>query len=147
MKDYEVVRELMLQIIKTRTAFRQALQRILKRNNIDMTFEMLQIMNCLWHEQGISQQTLAEKTAKDKACLTSLMGNLEKKGWIVRKESTIDRRNRQVFLTPEGEAMSEVILPLIRELYQQAGVQMGTEEINTSINQLKRLDEILNQLG
>lgn len=146
MKDYETARNLMLQIIKTRTAFRQALQRILKRNNIDMTFEMLQIMNSLWHEQGISQQTLAEKTAKDKACLTNLMSNLEKKGWIVRKESALDRRNRQVFLTPEGEAMSKLVLPLIREIYIQAGIQMGVDEMNTSIAQLKKLDGILNQL-
>lgn len=146
MKDYEAARELMLQIIKTRMAFRQALQRMLKQNNIDMTFEMLQIMNCLWHEQGISQQTLAEKTAKDKACLTNLMGNLEKKGWIIRKESTVDRRNRQVFLTPEGTAMNELVFPLIKELYHQAGIQMGTEDINSSICQLKRLDEIFNQL-
>lgn len=146
MKDYEAARELMLQIIKTRMAFRQALQRTLKQNNIDMTFEMLQIMNCLWHEQGISQQTLAEKTAKDKACLTNLMGNLEKKGWIIRKESTVDRRNRQVFLTPEGTAMNELVFPLIKELYHQAGIQMGTEDINSSICQLKRLDEIFNQL-
>ena len=48
---------------------RQALQRVLKRNNIDITFEMLQVLSSLWQEQGISQQALAEKTAKDKACL------------------------------------------------------------------------------
>lgn len=146
MKDYEPARELMLQIIRTRMAFRQALQRLLKRNNIDMTFEMLQVMNCLWSEQGVSQQVLAEKTVKDKACLTNLMCNLEKKGWIIRKESESDRRNRQVFLTPEGEAMSEFILPLIREMYAQAGTLMGAEEIYTSTKQLRKLDEILNRL-
>ena len=36
----------------------------------------------LWHEQGISQQILAERIAKDKACLTNLMNNLEKKGYV-----------------------------------------------------------------
>ena len=146
MKDYEPTRNLVLQILKTRMAFRQALQRRLKQNNIDMTFEMLQVMNSLWHEQGISQQTLAENTAKDKACLTNLMNNLEKKGWVARKEDATDRRNRLVFLTPEGVKMSNRVLPLIKELYSQAGKQMGSEKINTSINLLRELDEIFGQL-
>lgn len=146
MEEYEPTRNLVLQIIKTRMAFRQALQRRLKQNNIDMTFEMLQVMNSLWYEQGISQQTLAEKTAKDKACLTNLMNNLEKKGWVIRKEDATDRRNRLVYLTPKGEEMGNHVLPLIRELYSQAGKQMGVKEINASINQLRKLDEIFCQL-
>ena len=66
-------RELMLQVVRTRMAFRRSMQRTLKKNNAGITFEMLQILSCLWHEQGITQQVLAERTAKDKACLTNLM--------------------------------------------------------------------------
>ena len=146
MKNYESARELMLQMLKTRMSFRQTLQRVLKRNNVDMTFEMLQIMSSLWHGQGVSQQMLAEKTAKDKACMTNLMGNLEKKGWIYRQADPSDRRNRLVFLTPEGEQVNDQIRPLIKEVYSQTSLKMGLEEINICINQLKRLDEIFNQL-
>lgn len=146
MENYELTRELILQTLKTRMAFRQTLQRVLKRNNVDMTFEMLQIMNCLWHEQGVSQQMLAEKTAKDKACLTNLMANLEKKGWIVRREDPLDRRNRLVYLTPQGEEINGHVRPLIKDVYSQAGIRMGIKEVNTCINQLKKLDEIFNQL-
>ena len=67
---------------------------------------MLQVMNCLWNKQGISQQSLAEKTAKDKACLTNLINNLEKKNWVIRKEGPSDRRNRLIFLTPQGEELA-----------------------------------------
>lgn len=63
-------------------AFRRAMQRTLKDNNAGITFEMLQVLSSLWHEQGITQQALAERTAKDKACLTNLMNNLEKKGYV-----------------------------------------------------------------
>ena len=58
-------RELMLQVVRTRMAFRRSMQRTLKKNNAGITFEMLQILSCLWHEQGITQQVLAERTAKD----------------------------------------------------------------------------------
>lgn len=105
MKEGNEFRELMIQIFRTRMAFRRAMQRTLKDNNAGITFEMLQVLSSLWHEQGITQQALAERTAKDKACLTNLMNNLEKKGYVYRKEDTNDRRNKLVYLTPEGEAL------------------------------------------
>lgn len=145
MENYHSSRALILQMLKTRMAFRQALQRVLKRNNVDMTFEMLQILSCLWQEQGVSQQVLAEKTAKDKACMTNLMANLEKKNWIVRQENPNDRRNRLVYLTPAGEEISNRIRPLIKDFYTQTGEQMGIENLNACSNQLQTLYEILSQ--
>ena len=85
-RDNATPRDCILQLIRTRMASRQAMQRLLKNSNAEITFEMLQIMSCLWNEQGISQQVLAERTAKDKACLTSLMTNLERKGYVCRRE-------------------------------------------------------------
>ena len=75
----EMARELNLQLLKTRMAFRQAVQRLLRKYEIGMTFEMLQILYQLRTLQGVSQQQLAEATARDKACITSLINNLEKK--------------------------------------------------------------------
>ncbi len=146
MENYEPARNLMQQILKTRMAFRQTLQRVLKRNNIDMTFEMLQILSSLWHQQGISHQFLAQKTSKDKACLTNLMGNLEKKGWIVRRENPSDRRNRLVYLTSEGERISALVRPMVYDVYVQVTDIMGIDEIKESILKLKKLDEIFDRL-
>ncbi|EKU91192.1 MarR family winged helix-turn-helix transcriptional regulator [Bacteroides oleiciplenus] len=145
MENYNSSRALILQMLKTRMAFRQALQRVLKRNNIDMTFEMLQVLSCLWQEQGVSQQILAEKIAKDKACMTNLLANLEKKNWIMRQEDLTDRRNRLVYLTPAGEEISNRIRPLIQDFYTQTGKQMGIENLNACSNQLQTLYEILSQ--
>ena len=111
-----------------------------------MTFEMLQIMSNLWQQQGISQQALAEKTAKDKACMTNLMNNLEKKGWITRQEDPSDRRNRLVYLTPEGERMNDSVRPLIQDLYSRMAAEIGLDNIQSNINQLRKLDEVLGQL-
>ena len=95
MREGAEFRELMLQVVRTRMAFRRSMQRTLKKNNAGITFEMLQVLSSLWHEQGISQQILAERIAKDKACLTNLMNNLEKKGYVCRKEDPNDRRNKE----------------------------------------------------
>lgn len=146
MTNNESARELILQILRTRMAFRQTLQRVLKRHNVDMTFEMLQVMNCLWNEQGISQQSLAEKTAKDKACLTNLINNLEKKNWVIRKEDSSDRRNRLIFLTAQGEKLALTVKPLINDIYTQTGIEMEVSRINECTEDLKRLYEVLNEI-
>ena len=79
MEEGEEFRELMLEVFRTRMAFRRAMQRTLRKNHAGITFEMLQVLCSLWYEQGITQQVLSERIAKDKACLTNLMNNLEKK--------------------------------------------------------------------
>ena len=146
MTDSELAHELNLLILKTRMTFRQTIQRLLKKNNVDMTFEMLQVMHCLWKEQGVSQQTLAEKTAKDKACLTNLINNLEKKEWVVRREDTNDRRNKLIFLTPEGEKVAEKIKSLLKDMYTQIGNQMNTRHMEACMKHLNKLNGIFDQI-
>ena len=136
-------RELMLQVFRTRMAFRRSMQRTLKKNNAGITFEMLQVLSSLWREQGITQQVLAERTAKDKACLTNLMNNLEKKGYVYRQEAPNDRRNKLVFLTPEGENFREQIRPILDQVYVYAGRAIGLEGIRTMMSELKAVYDVL----
>ena len=146
MTDSELAHELNLLVLRTRMTFRQTIQRILKSNNVDMTFEMLQVMHCLWNEQGVSQQSLAEKTAKDKACLTNLINNLEKKGWVIRQEDCNDRRNKLIYLTPEGEKVADKIKSLLKDMYTQVGQQMNTKHMEACMKHLSKLNEIFDQI-
>lgn len=146
MTDSELAHELILLILKTRMTFRQTIQRVLKSNNVEMTFEMLQIMHCLWKKQGVSQQTLAEKTAKDKACLTNLINNLEKKGWVERREDVNDRRNKLIFLTPTGITVAEKIKSLLKDMYTEIGRQMNTRHMEAGIKHLNKLNEIFDKI-
>lgn len=120
-------------------ASRQAMQKLLKQSGAGITFEMLQIMSCLWSEQGISQQTLAVRTAKDKACLTNLMLNLERKGYVCRYEDPKDRRNKLVYLTEKGEEFHQWIAPVLTAYYERLEQILGTEK-------LKQTDELLKEL-
>ena len=53
MREGAEFRELMLQIVRTRMAFRRSMQRTLRKNNAGITFEMLQVLSSLWHEQEL----------------------------------------------------------------------------------------------
>ena len=133
----------MLTIFRTRMAFRRAMQRTLRQNDAGITFEMLQVLSSLWREQGVTQQVLADRTAKDKACLTNLMTNLEKKGYACRKEDPTDRRNKLVFLTPEGEQFKEQIRPILDLVYVHAEQEIGRTNIALMMSELENIYNVL----
>lgn len=146
MREGTEFRELMLQVFRTRMAFRRAMQRTLKRNNAGITFEMLQVLSSLWHEQGITQQVLAERTAKDKACLTNLMNNLGKKGYVRREEDPTDRRSKLVFLTNEGEEFRNQIRPILDQVYVNAEQTIGLEGIKVMMSELNSVYNVLENI-
>ena len=146
MREGTEFRELMLQVFRTRMAFRRAMQRTLKRNNAGITFEMLQVLSSLWHEQGITQQVLAERNAKDKACLTNLMNNLEKKGYVRREEDPTDRRSKLVFLTNEGEEFRNQIRPILDQVYVNAEQTIGLEGIKVMMSELNSVYNVLENI-
>lgn len=104
---------------------------------------MLQVLSCLWRDQGIAQQTLAERIIKDKASLSNLLSNLERKGYVCRREDASDRRNKLVYLTPAGEALWQRLLPILDDVYNQAEQIIGPERIRTLSEEL---EEIHNRL-
>ncbi len=55
-----------------------------REHNIDLTFEMLQVLMHLWEREGVNQQELADLLLKDKASLTYLIDNLSKRKLVRR---------------------------------------------------------------
>lgn len=139
-------RELMLQLFRTRMTFRRAMQRALKQMKAGITFEMLQVLRCLWEEQGISQQVLAERIAKGKAALSNLIVNLEKKHYVYRREDASDRRNKQVFLSEEGALVYERIRATLEDIYVSAGMSLGTAKIEAMVCDLKLTADVLEKV-
>ncbi len=126
-------------VIRTRRAFKQAICKSIKQHGIDLTFEMLQVMNSLWQEEGVSQQMLAERVAKNKASLTNLLTRLEEKGYIFRRECTADRRNKRVHLTAKGKELQTTVQPAIDEVYVYVEKTLGIDNIRINQNLFTRL--------
>lgn len=144
--DAALVRECVLASLKMQTAFRQAIQRNLKNNAVDLTFEMLQLLFCLWKEEGANQQELANQTFKDKVSMSYLINNLEKKGLVCRREDVRDRRNKRIYLTSEGRRLREVVYPLLTDMYASAGRKIRADSLQTTIRYLQELHELFNEL-
>ena len=117
----EVIVDFTRKILTVNTAYRQFLQCKLKEHKTGLTYEMLQVMGCLWKKDGINQQEITNITVKDKASMTYLIDNLTKRNLVKRQEDINDRRNKLIFLTEQGKKLKIKIQPFIDEMYQVSG--------------------------
>lgn len=127
-------------ILQTSASFKQAIQRSLKNNKMGITYEMLQIMSCLWNNEDVNQQELANKTFKDKVSLTYLINNLEKRELVVRQEYAQDRRNKKILLTTKGYELREKLQPLLLEIYTSSSENLETKLLEEMISFLQKVN-------
>jgi len=73
-----------------------------KSAGIDITREQWTVLAILWHQDGVSQQVLADATGRDKPSITRLLDNLQRLGYLERKADPNDRRSNLICLTRKG---------------------------------------------
>lgn len=130
--------------LELRDSIRQFMQKKFRENNIDLTYEMHQIMACLWRKDGIKQQELADLTLKDKASMTFLVDNLTKRGLVTRGEDSSDRRSKLIYLTPKGKQLGKKIEPWVIELFTVAAGKLKISEIRECIKVVEKMRDQLN---
>lgn len=133
-----------LSMRKALLEFKSFLRTKLKESNIDLTFEMLQVLIELWKKDGVNQQELANLLHKDKASLTYLIDNLSKRKLVQRFEDPTDRRNKIITLLPEGSRLERVILPWIDEMYTIAGKDIPVQLVKDGITLFEKMRSNLN---
>ncbi len=129
----QTLRSYTLAMTKVQLLFKAFIRNKFKENNVDLTFEMLQVLINLWAKQGFNQQELANVLLKDKASLTPLIDNLSKRGLVQRTEDANDRRNKLITLTQKGKEFEQQVQPWIEELFSIAGKGLTVQELTTSI--------------
>ena len=118
---------------KAQSEFKTFLRNKFRDSGLNLTFEMLQVLNHLWVQQGVNQQEIANLLHKDKASVTYLVDNLSKRGLVQRSEDSVDRRNRLITLTAQGLALKKVIRPWIDELFTIAGRNLTRDSLKAGV--------------
>lgn len=145
MKKNDLVNEFAKSMIKTHAKFKAFLRDKFKENNINLTFEMLQVLAKLWNNDRINQQELANYLFKDKTSLTYLIDNLSKRSLVQRVEDATDRRNKLIVLKPKGQKLKEIIMPWVDEMYSIAGEGIPAEDFNKSMEIFEKISYNLNK--
>ncbi|GEP90622.1 DNA-binding transcriptional regulator, MarR family [Chitinophaga terrae (ex Kim and Jung 2007)] len=139
----DLARELGRAISEMRTFMRQNLQVKIREQNVDITFELLEILGILFRKDGVNQQEIADVIVKDKSSMTYLIDNLEKRGMVERREDQNDRRSKLIYLTEKGRALEKELNPWIREMYEKATMGMEMNDLQVALSQIQKMNENL----
>lgn len=100
-----------------------------KRKGINLSREQWSILAVLYHTDGVSQQFLADSTSRDKPSVTRLLDNLEKLGFVERRNHETDRRLNLIFLTDQGKELRDPILRVVNKTIKEATKGLTEEQI------------------
>ncbi len=96
---------------------------------------------------GVTQKQLAESVGLDGSSLVRLLDILQGHGWIERRADPDDRRNKRIFLTPQGNqavdrvraTMLQAELAMLQDLQDSEVDAMlaGLDKIRARMNALR----------
>jgi len=141
----ELALELGRSMAEMRNYLRQFIQAKIKESGINLSFEMLEILACLWKKDGVNQQEIADLAIKDKSSMTYLVDNLAKRNMVTRVADENDRRNNLIFLTKEGRTLQKKVAPWLLEMYNKATGGIEPEDLEASITLTKKMIDNLKE--
>ncbi len=106
------------------------LNKALSENGLPLLIEQWPVLMEIVHNNGISQQELANRVGKNKTTLTRILNTLEKNGFIRRETSTVDKRSKLLYHNDEAEEISPKIIEVLKEqsLEILKGLESDAEE-------------------
>ena len=121
---------------------------VFKKENINLTAEQFLVMDTLWNEGEMTQQTIAYIIQKDKNSVTQFIDNLEKKGLVQRVVDSADRRVNNIRLSATGLAMKDntkkVAIAAINDILEGISIedlQTFVKVLNKACDNIEKLNE------
>ena len=112
-------------------------------SDYQVTGEQWAILASLWRNDGQTQQSLADVSNKNKASITHLIDNLEKRRLVERRTDKSDRRNKLIFLTSEGASLQEELSSIVKKTTREATAGIDKKELKLAKKVLKKMVENL----
>lgn len=108
-------------------------------SGFDVTPGHFQILIILSHQDGLSQQELSEKVAKEKSGIARLVSGLEKRDLVKRITEDTDGRKKLVFLTSKGRGIIGSLKDLVQQTNLEAYKGISEEEMKICKEVLKTI--------
>jgi DNA-binding MarR family transcriptional regulator len=113
--------------------------------NAGMTFGQFVHLERLWSEDGLTQVELSRRVGVEMASSTSVLAELEKRGWISRERGTTDRRKIFVYLTREGRKLAGPVLEKVKAVNRVARSGVANRDVADLFRVLEALTANLNE--
>jgi len=113
---------------------------MLRKQNVPLTPEQFMLIDLLWNEGEMSQQRLADLMQKDKNSVTVLVDAIERKGLVVRRQNSNDRRSNTLVLTEKAVALKEETKRIGISILDRMLDGISEDELRVFLRTLYKLD-------
>ncbi len=123
----------------TAIALKKKMNHNFSRAGYDITPEQFGLIMHLNFFNGSSQQELAEKSKKDKVCITKLIDSLEKKKLVSRMPDDVDRRIKRIYLAEDVKKNISLFYQTAVNTMEEVTLGIPMEEIEALKSTLKKI--------
>ncbi len=142
MLEYDFKKSIGYSVAMAYRALRKALDAELGRYGV--TFSQWQVLSCLALEGEISQSQLAELIGVEGPTLVRILDRMEQKGWIKRKVSSRDRRQKLISTTKKVESVWMKMTECAQGVRNKAVKGISMKDVANLQKLLKKIRENLN---
>jgi len=132
---------------KTGKMLGATVNKIFKQHNIDLTREQFIVLKLLEQNNGIPLLDLVFITESNKTTLSRLIATMEKNNLVEKKTTKDDKRIKKIYLTKFGLNTIKSTTPLVYKIVEKLQEGLTSEEINTTINTIKKIQNNITNLN
>lgn len=103
------------------------------------------ILEYLSEHEGIMQKDIAKACILEPPSVTSVLGKMEKENLISKHINQDNKRSMYVTLTEQGKEKAKVVEEVIKEEENKALKGLTSEEIETLLNLLRKINKNLKE--
>ncbi|MCC2520782.1 MarR family winged helix-turn-helix transcriptional regulator [Vibrio coralliilyticus] len=104
-----------------------------------LTLALWPTLMCLWEEEGVTQRDIAQKSKVENSTTTRTLDKLENLGLVERQPDPNSRRAFRIYLTDEGRALKETLLPIPMAINQKLLSSLEPKERDEIIRLLQKM--------
>jgi DNA-binding MarR family transcriptional regulator len=104
-----------------------------------LTLALWPTLMCLWEEEGVTQRDIAQKSKVENSTTTRTLDKLENLGLVERQPDPNSRRAFRIYLTDEGRALKEALVPIPMAINQKLLSSLEPEERDEIIRLLQKM--------
>lgn len=99
------------------------------------------------HPEGLTAANLSERCNRDKAEVSRAVSALEKKGLVVRENTTVNGYRAKITLTPDGHSVTKAIRERVKLAVEKGGEGLSEEQRENFYTALKTISSNLKQIS
>lgn len=106
-------------------------------SDLDLTQKQCATLQLVGANPGVSQVDIAATLGTDRATMMAMVDRLEERGLVVRTPSLVDRRRRELHLTPEGQVVVRKAQAAIQRHESRFTSRLTKAQLETLITALR----------